>query len=177
MQNVLHIFMWLAMTLITANLKVNLLSQWLKSMAVREVVWSFLNKNMDGSSKEILKTNRSSKISRLSLRRLISISDNSIDDSLSPIPFYSLSHSLQFVFILFYSLCLGISLITMYSWQDKLINITNQHDHQNQQALPKQVDTLILSSPGRYHIILSRTPTPHSTDTVLQLIQEEYGLE
>lgn len=45
----------------------------------------------------------------------------------------------------------------MYSWEDKLINVTNEADHETQYTLPKQVESISITSPGRYHVLLSRT--------------------
>ena len=44
----------------------------------------------------------------------------------------------------------------MQLWEETLLDVSNDKDHEAQHAAPKQFETLTIQSPGRYHITLSR---------------------
>ena len=52
----------------------------------------------------------------------------------------------------------------MFAWEETLISVSNESDHEHIHSEPKQVGPLLLSSPGRYVIMLERTPLTHSHD-------------
>jgi hypothetical protein len=65
----------------------------------------------------------------------------------------------------------------MFYWEETLFSLSNEHDHEATQAQPKHVDSLILSSPGRYTINLARTPIAASHQAIEHQILEEMGLD
>lgn len=51
-----------------------------------------------------------------------------------------------------------------------MFTVTNEQDHETQHALPKSVGTLLLHSPGRFTVNLSRIPIAQSHQQIHQTI-------
>ena len=58
----------------------------------------------------------------------------------------------------------------MFSEGESMFTVTNEQDHETQHALPKSVGTLLLHSPGRFTVNLSRIPIAQSHQQIHQTI-------